>query len=235
MSAPTWLQAPGLWLDGRDPQHPGLPELLPAPEIHCWVVPLRALDPDDPLGALSHLPMDQVQLLPSTAGSATPDDAVETALLVRELLGLECVLLEVATDELGREPDTEGALEAARALRGRGLQLVALCRDDPLACQRLAQLGCVALVPRLPARCGATQLEAIVARAGVPVLATGALEAPSQLARLGELGCHGAQVGRGLLAAEDPRAMTQAMGLGLRAGREGRHAAPWLAETPVLR
>ncbi len=235
MSVPAWLQAPGLWLDQRDPDHARLPELLRAPELGLWVVPLRALDAGDPLGALAQLPLDQVELLPSTAGSCTPDDAVETALLARELLGAERVLLEVAIDAQGRQPDTEGALEAARALRGQGLQLVALCRDDPLACQRLAQLGCVALAPRLPARCGRTQLETIVRTAGVPVIGAGEFETPSQLARLGELGCYGALVGGGLLRAEDPVAMARAMGRGLQAGREARCAASWLVKTPFSR
>lgn len=134
--SPWW---DGRWLEARGPVDA---TILAEHHHDVLVQPLRALDPDGPFPP---------GLLPSTAGSETPEDAVATALLAQEITGLDRVLLEVSCP-LGpndaRFPDVEGLLEACRTLGDRGLQLAARCTPDPVVCCRLYDLGCVALLVR---------------------------------------------------------------------------------------
>ena len=98
-------------------------------------------------GILDFIDRSQIQLLPNTAGCYTAEDALTTARLARELLETDLVKLEVIGDERTLIPCPEGTLEAARLMVQDGFKVLPYCSDDPVICQRLEDIGCVAVMP----------------------------------------------------------------------------------------
>src|SRR5262245_2832112 len=111
-------------------------------------VALRRVDLSVPKSenVLGHIPPG-LTILPNTAGCKTVEDAVTTAQLGRELFGHGLVKLEVIGDDRTLFPDSAATLEAARILVADGFEVLPYITDDPVACQRLAALGCVAVMP----------------------------------------------------------------------------------------
>src|SRR5262249_37409928 len=85
---------------------------------------------------LDHLPPDRFTILPNTAGCYTGEDGVGTL-----------VKLEVIGDDRTLFPDVPATVEAARQLVAEGFQVLPYVTDDPVACKRLEELGCVAVMP----------------------------------------------------------------------------------------
>lgn len=191
-------------------------------------VALRRVDLDAPPGAgiLDFVDRSRVELLPNTSGCWTPQDAVTTARLGRELLGTDLVKLEVIGDERTLWPDVEGTLEAARVLCREGFQVLPYCTDDPVVCRRLADLGCVAVMP-LAAPIGSglglrnpTNLLLVrEAVPDVPILVDAGLGTPSDATAALELGADGVLLNTAIAAARDPVAMARAFRLAVEAGR----------------
>lgn len=190
-------------------------------------VALRRVDPDGPAGTslLDHIDRDRIQLLPNTSGCYTPEDAVTTAQLGRELLGTDIVKLEVWGDDRTLFPDAEGTLEAARQLVADGFVVLPYCTDDPVLCQRLEEIGCAAVMP-LAAPIGSglgirnpTNLQIIRELVEVPMIVDAGIGTASDAARAMELGADGVLLNTAVAAAGDPVAMAQAMRLAVEAGR----------------
>jgi len=166
-----------------------------------------------------------VHLLPNTAGCYTPEDAVITARLARELLGTEWLKLEVIGDDRTLFPDSEGTLEAARILVKEGFVVLPYCSDDPVVCMRLQDIGCAAVMP-LAAPIGSglgirnpTNLAIIRERVTVPVIVDAGVGTASDAAIAMELGCDGILMNTAIAAAKDPVKMAAAMRLAVEAGR----------------
>ena len=85
--------------------------------------------------------------LPNTAGCHTANDAVRTLRLAREAGGWNLVKLEVLGPPPTLYPDMPGTFEAAEALIKDGFEVMVYCADDPVACKRLEDMGCVAIMP----------------------------------------------------------------------------------------
>ncbi len=195
-------------------------------------VALRRVDLDAAPGAdlLDFVDRDKIHLLPNTAGCYTPTDAVITARLGRELLGTPLVKLEVIGDPRTLFPDMEGTLEAARILVQEGFTVLPYCLDDPVACQRLADLGCAAVMP-LAAPIGSGlgirnpfNLQIIVEQVGVPVIVDAGIGTASDATRAMELGASGVLLNSAIAGARSPVAMATAMRHAVEAGRLAREA-----------
>ncbi|MEZ4241551.1 MAG: thiazole synthase [Myxococcota bacterium] len=195
-------------------------------------VALRRVDLDEPqgLGVLDHVDRDRIALLPNTAGCYTPEDAVTTARLGRELLDTTLVKLEVIGDDRTLWPDAEGTLEAARALVADGFHVLPYCPDDPVVCQRLQDLGCVAVMP-LAAPIGSglgirnpTQLMLIREAVQIPMIVDAGIGAPSDAALAMELGADAVLLNTAIAAARDPLTMARAFRHAVEAGRLGFEA-----------
>lgn len=175
---------------------------------------------------LDVLPPDRYTLLPNTAGCYTAADAVRTCRLARELLdGHSLVKLEVLGDAQTLYPDMEATLSAARELVADGFEVMVYCMDDPIACKRLEELGCVAVMP-LAAPIGSGlgiqnryNIMSIVERAQVPIIVDAGVGTASDAAIAMELGCDGVLMNTAIAEARDPPMMAQAMRLGIEAGR----------------
>lgn len=195
-------------------------------------VALRRVDLNAPDGAdiLDFIDREQIALLPNTAGCYTPEDAITTAQLGRELLGTNRVKLEVIGDERTLFPDIEGTLEAARVLVRDGFQVLPYCLDDPITCKRLEEIGCVAVMP-LAAPIGSglgirnpTNLQIIVEQAEVPVIVDAGLGTASDAALAMELGVDAVLMNSAIAGATDPVKMARAMRLAVEAGLLAREA-----------
>lgn len=190
-------------------------------------VALRRVDPDAVPGAglLDFVDREVIHLLPNTSGCYTPEDAVTTAKLGRDLLGTDLVKLEVWGDDRTLFPDAEGTLEAARELVADGFVVLPYCMDDPVVCQRLEEIGCAAVMP-LAAPIGsglgirnATNLQIIRELVDCPMIVDAGIGTASDAARAMELGADGVLLNTAVSAASDPVAMAKAMRLAVEAGR----------------
>jgi len=190
-------------------------------------VALRRTKLDAPKGEglLDHLPPDRFTILPNTAGCYNVEDALTTARMGRELLGTDLVKLEVIGDERTLFPDTPATLEAARILVDEGFTVLPYIGDDPVACQRLAALGCAAVMP-LAAPIGSglgirnpANLRIILETVEVPVIVDAGVGTASDAAIAMELGATAVLMNTGIALAKDPVRMARAMRLAVEAGR----------------
>jgi thiazole synthase len=166
-----------------------------------------------------------VTILPNTAGCYDVDSAVTTAQLGRELLGHALVKLEVIGDERTLFPDVPATLEAAKILLADGFSVLPYVTDDPVACQRLAAMGCPAVMP-LAAPIGSglgirnpANLRIILETVEVPVIVDAGVGTASDAAVALELGATAVLMNTAIAGAKDPVKMARAMKLAVEAGR----------------
>src|SRR6185369_17203856 len=96
---------------------------------------------------LDHVPPDRFTILPNTAGCYTAEEAIRTARLAREAGIGNLVKIEVIGDEKTLFPDVAATIEASRVLVKEGFVVLPYVTDDPVACKRLEELGCAAVMP----------------------------------------------------------------------------------------
>ena len=183
------------------------------------------LDAPKGQGLLDFISPDRFTILPNTAGCYTALDAIATAHMGRELLQTDLVKLEVIGDERTLFPDIVGTLEAAKILIGEGFSVLPYVSDDPVACQKLAALGCPAVMP-LAAPIGSglgirnpANLRIILETVEVPVIVDAGVGTASDAAVTMELGCTAVLMNTGIAGAKDPLKMAKAMKLAVEAGR----------------
>lgn len=202
-------------------------ECIEASGAEMVTVALRRVDLTAPEGQrlLDVLAPDRYTILPNTAGCFTVDDAVTTARLGREMLGHGLVKLEVIGDERTLFPDVAATLEAARILVDDGFTVLPYVTDDPVACQRLAALGCAAVMP-LAAPIGSglgirnpANLRIIRETVEVPMIVDAGVGTASDAAVAMELGSTAVLLNTGIAGAKDPLKMARAMCLAVQAGR----------------
>jgi len=174
---------------------------------------------------LDFLDPNKYQILPNTAGCYTAEEAIRTCRLAREVGVGNLVKLEVIGDQKTLFPDGPATIEAARVLVKEGFKVLPYISDDPVACLRLQELGCVAVMP-LAAPIGSGlgirnpfNLQIILEQAKVPVIVDAGVGTASDAAVAMELGCDGVLMNTAIASAKDPIAMARAMRLGVEAGR----------------
>ncbi len=183
-------------------------------------------NPGEP-NLLDILTPDRFTILPNTAGCYTSEDAVRTCKLARELLdGHNLVKLEVLGDAKTLYPDVTATLKAAEILVADGFEVMVYTSDDPIICQRLEEIGCVAVMP-LAAPIGSGlgiqnkyNLLTIIENAKVPIIVDAGVGTASDAAIAMELGCDGVLMNTAIAAAKNPILMASAMKKAIEAGRE---------------
>jgi thiazole synthase len=200
---------------------------LAASGAEIVTVALRRVDftPGKP-NLLSALDQKRYLLLPNTAGCYTADEAVRTCRLARELGMNDMVKLEVIGDPRTLFPDVAETIVAARTLIKEGFTVLPYITDDPVACQRLADLGCAAVMP-LAAPIGSGlgirnpyNLRIILETVKVPIIVDAGVGTASDAAVALELGCHAVLMNTGIAGATHPVVMAEAMRLAVEAGRK---------------
>ncbi len=110
-------------------------------------VAMRRVDAGGGSGVLDLLRRLGIETLPNTAGCRTADEALLTARLAREALGIDLVKLEVIADERTLLPDPIELLDAAERLVDDGFTVLPYTNDDPVLARKLEQAGCAAVMP----------------------------------------------------------------------------------------
>lgn len=176
-------------------------------------------------GVLQFLDRAKYFVLPNTAGCYTAKDAVLTARLAREALQTNWVKLEVIGDEKTLFPDVPELLRAAEELIADGFVVLPYCNDDPVTCQKLARMGCPAVMP-LGAPIGSGMgirnpynLRIIRELVDIPIIVDAGVGTASDVAVAMELGVDGVLMNTAVAEAKHPVQMARAMRLAVEAGR----------------
>ena len=165
-------------------------------------------------------------LLPNTAACYTPDEAIRTLHLARELGMDELVKLEVIGDPKTLFPDNAGTVEAAKRLVKEGFKVLPYCSDDLVTCKRLQDAGCLAVMP-LAAPIGSGlgirnphNIKLILENVSIPVIVDAGVGTASDAAIAMELGCTAVLMNTGIAGAKKPVLMAEAMKLAVDGGRK---------------
>jgi thiazole synthase len=177
------------------------------------------------------LAAQQARLLPNTAGCRSALEAIELAMMARELYDTPWLKLEVIGDEYTLQPDALELIEAARVLVREGFVVWPYCTDDLVTCRRLLDVGCPLLMP-WAAPIGSGQgltdpLALRTLRARLPdaiLIVDAGLGAPSHAAQAMELGFDAVLVNSAVALSGDPARMARAFRDAVRAGRDGWRA-----------
>jgi thiazole synthase len=191
-------------------------------------VAIRRINLDDASGKsmLDYIDRSRMTILPNTAGCYTADEAVLTAQLARELLETNLIKLEVIGDPQTLHPDATETIAAARRLVADGFTVLPYIGDDPVACSRLEDAGCAAVMPLAApigsglGVCNPYSIAIIKERAKIPVIVDAGVGTASDAAIAMELGVDGLLMNTGIAAARDPVGMARAMQYAVKAGRE---------------
>jgi thiazole synthase len=191
---------------------------------------IRRISLDSYSGSLVDVLSPRCRLLPNTSGCVTARDAILTAELAREALQTDWVKLELIGDRETLYPDVEQLVHAADELVRKGFVVLPYCNDDPVTCQKLADVGCAAVMP-LGSLIGSgrgianpSAIELICTRSGVPVVLDAGIGTASDAALAMELGCAAVLVNTAIAKSHDPIRMAAAMKAGVEGGRLARLA-----------
>ena len=183
------------------------------------------LDEPDKENLMDHIDWDRYTILPNTAGCKTPEEALFTARLARELTGSNWLKLEVIPDPKYLLPDPVGTLEAAQQLIDEGFVVLPYIHADPILARRLEEIGCATVMP-LGSPIGSgrgiftlEEIQIIIENANVPVVVDAGLGAPSEASLALETGADAVLVNTAIAQAKDPARMADAFRLGVEAGR----------------
>ncbi len=133
--------------------------------------------------------------------------------------------LEVIGDDDTLFPDVTELLKAAEQLIAEGFIVLPYCNDDPVTCQKLARMGCPAVMP-LGAPIGSGMgvrnpynLRIIRDTVDVPIIVDAGVGTASDTAVAMELGIDAVLLNTAVAEAQHPVQMARAMRLAAEAGR----------------
>src|SRR5437763_7305575 len=132
----------------RFPNQQVMLDALEASGAEMVTASIRRISLEGYSGSLIDLLGDKYRILPNTAGCVTARDAILTAALAREALNTNWVKLELIGDRELLYPDVEQLVHAADELVRKGFTVLPYCNEDPVNCQKLADVGCAAGVQR---------------------------------------------------------------------------------------
>lgn len=186
-------------------------------------------------------------ILPNTAGCQSVQEAVTTAHMAREVFNTNWIKLELIGDDDTLQPDVFQLVEAAQILINDGFWVLPYCTEDLIACRRLLDVGCQALMPwAAPIGTGLGVVHEYALRVlrerlpDTPLIIDAGLGLPSQAAQVMEWGYDAVLLNTAVSRAGNPIAMAQAFALAIQAGRLAYQAEPILprehaqASTPTV-
>lgn len=172
-------------------------------------------------------------VLPNTAGCYTVKEALNTALMARELFQTDLLKLEVIGDDQNLQPDPFGLVDAATDLVKQGFRVLPYCTDDFVLCRRLLDAGCEVLMPwAAPIGTGQGPRNPRALRElrdrlpDVSLIVDAGLGLPSHACQVMEWGFDGVLVNTAISRAIDPVRMATAFAHATKAGRLGYLAGP---------
>lgn len=176
-------------------------------------------------GILEHLKAKKLHILPNTAGCYTAKEAILTAQLAREALETNWIKLEVIGESKTLFPDVVELMKAAHELIRDGFVVLPYCNDDLITCQKLADMGCAAVMP-LGSPIGSGMgilnpynLRIIREEIKIPLILDAGIGTASDAAKAMEIGFDGVLINTAIAQAETSVRMALAMKLACQAGR----------------
>jgi thiazole synthase len=166
-----------------------------------------------------------VPVLPNTAGCHSPQEAITTAQMAREVFETDWIKLELIGDDYTLQPDTLRLVQTAETLIKDGFKVLPYCTEDLIVCQRLVDVGCQAVMPwAAPIGTGQGPLnpyamKLLRERLQVPLLVDAGLGLPSHACTVMEWGFDGVLLNTAVALADDPVAMANAFAKAVEAGR----------------
>jgi thiazole synthase len=166
-----------------------------------------------------------VPVLPNTAGCHSPQEAITTAQMAREVFETDWIKLELIGDDYTLQPDTLRLVQTAETLIKDGFKVLPYCTEDLIVCQRLVDVGCQAVMPwAAPIGTGQGPLnpyamKLLRERLQVPLLVDAGLGLPSHACTVMEWGFDGVLLNTAVALADDPVAMANAFAKAVDAGR----------------
>jgi len=172
-----------------------------------------------------------VHVLPNTAGCRTAKEAINTALMARELFDTSWIKLEVIANDDTLQPDVFGLVEAAGELARQGFQVFPYTTEDLGVAERLMTAGCDILMPwGAPIGTARGLANPYALRTmrnyfpGVPLIVDAGIGAPSHAMQAMEMGYDAVLLNTAVAKAGDPVRMAKAFGASVDAGREAFQA-----------
>jgi thiazole synthase len=212
---------------GKYKDNPTMVDAIRASGAEMVTVAVRRIDLDRTKeeGILYHLDLDELLLLPNTAGCYTAEDAIRYARLARAAGFTEWLKLEIIGDEKTLLPDVHATIDAAKVLVDEGFKVMAYTNDDLISALRLEDAGCVAVMP-LASPIGSGlgivnpyYIREIKDRLQVPIIVDAGVGTASDACLTMEQGVDGVLMNTAIAAADDPVAMGHAMRLAIQSGR----------------
>jgi thiazole synthase len=214
----------------RFPNQQVMLDALEASGAEMVTASIRRISLEGYSGSLIDLLGDKYRILPNTAGCVTARDAILTAELAREALNTNWVKLELIGDRDLLYPDVEQLVHAADELVRKGFIVMPYCNEDPVSCQKLADVGCAAVMP-LGSLIGSgmgianpAAIELICSRSPVPVVLDAGIGTASDAAQAMELGCDAVMIDTAIAKSHDPVRMAAGMRAAVEGGRLARLA-----------
>jgi thiazole synthase len=172
-----------------------------------------------------------VNVLPNTAGCKSAREAINTALMAREIFETKWIKLEVIANDDSLQPDLFGLVEAARELNAQGFEVFPYTTEDQGAADRLLEAGCRVLMPwgaPIGSARGLNNRFALKAmRASypdIPLVIDAGIGAPSHACEAMEMGFDAILLNTAVAKAGDPPAMARACAAAIKAGRAAHEA-----------
>jgi thiazole synthase len=188
-----------------------------------------------------------VHVLPNTAGCYTVQEAVTTAQMAREVFDTSWIKLELIGDSYTLQPDMQQLVEAAGVLIRDGFKVLPYCTEDLVACQRLLDAGCQALMPwAAPIGTGRGPVNPYGMKLlrqrlpSVPLIVDAGLGLPSHAAQVMEWGYDAVLLNTAVSKSGDPIKMAWGFAQAVQAGRAAFEAGAIperetaVASTPIL-
>jgi thiazole synthase len=166
-----------------------------------------------------------VPVLPNTAGCHSPQEAITTALMAREVFETDWIKLELIGDDYTLQPDVLRLVQTAETLIKDGFKVLPYCTEDLILCQRLVDVGCQAVMPwAAPIGTGQGPLNPYAMkllrdRLKVPLLVDAGLGLPSHACTVMEWGFDGVLLNTAVALADDPVVMAKAFAMAVDSGR----------------
>lgn len=172
-----------------------------------------------------------VHVLPNTAGCRTAREAINTALMARELFDTTWVKLEVIANDDTLQPDVFGLVEAAGELTRQGFEVFPYTTEDLSVAERLLAAGCEVLMPwGAPIGTARGLANPYALRTmrnyypGIPLIVDAGIGAPSHAMQAMEMGFDAVLLNTAVAKAADPVRMARAFGRAVAAGLEAYQA-----------
>lgn len=174
-----------------------------------------------------------IPILPNTAGCQSVQEAVTTAHMAREVFQTDWIKLELIGDDDTLQPDVFQLVEAAAQLIRDDFKVLPYCTEDLIACRRLLDVGCRALMPwAAPIGSALGVVHEYALRLlrerlpDTPLIIDAGLGLPSHAAQVMEWGFDGVLLNSAVAHSNDPVKMAQAFAAAVSAGRLAYEAEP---------